>query len=259
MPAIHATAIVDPDAQLADDVEVGPYCVIGPKVKIGAGTRFVSHVRVEGPSTIGSGNIFYPFGNIGAAPQDLKYKGEDSELIVGDNNKIRECVTLNRGTTGGGMVTKIGNGCLLMAYAHVGHDSIIHDNVILANSVAVAGHVIVQEGASVGGLCGITQFNVIGKMAYIGGCSLIHKDVAPFVTALGNPVAPRGINKVGLERKGFSEAAVRELIKLYKIIFMKGLTVREAETEARASCDLTLPEPAYFLDFVLASKNGVAR
>jgi UDP-N-acetylglucosamine acyltransferase len=259
MANIHPTALVDPKAELDNTVEVGPYCVIGPKVCIGAGTRFISHVRVEGPTGIGRDNLFFPFSNVGAVPQDLKYQGEESELMVGDRNRVRECVTLNRGTTGGGNVTRIGSDCLFMAYAHVGHDSQIEDMVILANSVAIAGHVTVQYGASVGGLCGVTQFNVIGRMAYVGGCSLVHKDVAPFVTAIGNPVQPRGINKVGLERKGVPDNAIRELTKAYKIIFMKNLTTQEAEKEIQESCDASVEEIGILLAFVNNSKNGIAR
>jgi len=259
MANIHPSSYVDSGAVLHETVEVGPFCFVGPKVTIGANTRLISHLRFEGPTTVGTDNIFYPFSNIGAAPQDLKYRGEESELIIGDRNKIRECVTLNRGTIGGGNVTRLGNDNLLMAYVHLGHDSIVGNHVILANSVAVAGHVIIQDGVSVGGLCGLTQFCVLGKMSYIGASSMIQKDVPPFCTAIGNPVVPRGINKVGLERKGVCEAAIKDLVKAYKVMFMKGLTVKEAESEIRNSCNLELPEVAYFLDFILTCPNGIAR
>ncbi|MBL8026223.1 MAG: acyl-ACP--UDP-N-acetylglucosamine O-acyltransferase [Fibrobacteres bacterium] len=259
MATIHPSSIIDNSAEIDTSVEIGPFCYIGPKVKIGANTRIISHLRIEGPTTIGSGNIFYPFSNIGAAPQDLKYKGEDSELIIGNDNTIRECVTLNRGTLGGGNVTKIGNGCLLMANSHVGHDAIIGNGVILANSVAIAGHVIVQDNAIVGGLTGVTQFCIIGKHAYIGANSMIHKDVPPFTTAIGNPVVPRGINKVGLTRKGYTEEAIKELVKVFKIFFLQGLTVAEAEKEVVAKCDLSQPETAFLVDFIRTSPNGIAR
>jgi UDP-N-acetylglucosamine acyltransferase len=259
MAVIHPTALIDPKADLDNTVEVGPYCIIGPKVKIGSGSRLMSHVRVEGPATVGADNLFFPFCYVGAIPQDLKYQGEESELIIGDRNRFRECVTLNRGTTGGGNITKIGNDCLVMANAHVGHDAIIGDNVILANSVAIAGHVTIHNGARVGGLCGITQFNVIGTLAYVGGCSLVHKDVAPFVSAMGNPVKPKGLNKVGLERDGYSEEVIQEISKAFKIIFLKNLTVEEAEKEINTTCNTGLSQIKELADFIKNSKNGIAR
>jgi UDP-N-acetylglucosamine acyltransferase len=259
MTKIHPSSIIDKDAEIDSSVEIGPFCYVGPKVKIGAGTTVISHARIEGPTTIGRNNRIYPFTNIGAAPQDLKYKGEESELIIGNDNTIRECVTLNRGTIGGGNVTRVDNGCLLMAYSHIGHDAHIHSGVILANSVAVAGHVIIEENAIIGGLVGITQFCKIGRHAYIGASSMIHKDVPPFSTAIGNPVVPRGINKVGLIRKGIPESNVKELTKAFKIYFMKGLTVAEAEKEALSDCDVNIPEVTHFIDFIRTSPNGIAR
>ena len=259
MSKIHPTSIVDKTAEIHDSVEIGPYCIVGPKVKIESNTILMSHVRMEGPTTIGSRNTFFPFTFIGADPQDLKYKGEESELIIGNDNTIRECVTLNRGTTGGGNVTRIGNNCLIMAYTHLGHDTIVEDEVIIANAVQVAGHVTIKSGARIGGSNAITQFNVVGELSFTGGISLIHKDLPPYVIAVGNPIVPRGINKVGLERKGISENVIKELTKAYKIFFMKQLTVKEAEKEMRETCDLSMPETAHFLEFILMSKNGVAR
>ncbi|MFH0918943.1 MAG: acyl-ACP--UDP-N-acetylglucosamine O-acyltransferase [Fibrobacterota bacterium] len=259
MSLVHPSAIIDPKAELDPTVEVGPFCLVGPKVKIDAGTRLLSHVRVDGPTRIGKNNTFFPFSYIGAVPQDLKYKGEESELIVGDNNRIRECVTLNRGTTGGGNVTKVGNNCLLMAYVHLGHDTIIEDDAILANAANLAGHVTVQRGARVGGMTAVTQFVVIGAWSYLGAQAMVHKDIPPFVSAHGNPIEPRGINKVGLERHGLSEHAIKELQKAYKIFFMRNLTVKESEAALRAECDMTVPELSQLLEFILNSKNGIAR
>ncbi len=259
MSKIHSSSIVDKKANIDESVEIGPFCCVGPGVNIASETVLISHVRIEGPTTIGKRNIIYPFSNIGAAPQDLKYNGEASELLVGDDNKIRECVTLNRGTTGGGNVTKIGSNCLFMAYSHVGHDAVIGDGVILANSAAVAGHVVIQDYAIVGGLTGVTQFCVVGKHAYIGANSMIHKDVPPFVTANGAPIVPRGINKVGLSRKGYSEVTIRELIKVYKIFFLQGHTVASAEKIAQTECLLSIPEVSFLIDFIKNSPNGIAR
>ncbi|OGJ88593.1 MAG: acyl-[acyl-carrier-protein]--UDP-N-acetylglucosamine O-acyltransferase [Candidatus Raymondbacteria bacterium RifOxyA12_full_50_37] len=259
MATIHSTAIIDPGAELDSTVDVGPYCIVGPKVKIGAGTRFMSHVQVEGPTTIGKDNMFFPFSYIGAVPVDLKYRGEESELIIGDNNNIRESVSLHRGTIGGGNITKIGNNCLIMAYVHAGHDTIIEDEVIVANATQIAGHVLIKKGARVGGVSAITQFCVIGEMAYIGASSLIHKDIPPYVSATGNPIKPSGINKVGLERKGHGVETINELKKAYKIIYMKNLTIAEAEKEIMTSCDMSLAELQNMVNFIKTSPNGIAR
>lgn len=259
MATIHPSSIVDPKAELDSTVEVGPFCVIGPKVKIGNGTRLLSHLRVEGPTVIGRDNVFFPFSFIGAIPQDLKYKGEESELIIGDRNRVRECVTLNRGTTGGGNITKIGDDNLLMAYVHLGHDTIVGNGTVIANAVNIAGHVLIHDGARVGGITAVTQFTVIGSMAFIGASCLVQKDVPPFVTATGNPVVPRGINKVGLERKGCPARTIDELVKVYKIVYMKNLTTAEALKEVDASCDTSIPEVRLMSDFIRNSKNGIAR
>jgi UDP-N-acetylglucosamine acyltransferase len=259
MAIIHPSSIVDSKAELDSSVEVGPFCIIGPRVKIGRGTKFMSHVRVEGPTAIGKDNIFFPFSFIGAIPQDLKYKGEESELIIGDRNRVRECVTLNRGTTGGGNVTKIGNDNLLMAYVHLGHDTIVGNGTVIANAVNVAGHVNIHDGARVGGITAVTQFIAIGTMAFTGACCLIQKDIPPFVSVTGNPAEPRGINKVGLERKGVPAETIEELISAYKILYMKKLTTTEAIKKIESSCNTSLKEIQVFLDFIKNSKNGIAR
>ena len=259
MATIHPSSIVDPKAELDSSVIVGPFCIIGPNVKIGAGTELMSHLRVEGPTIIGKNNRFFPFSFIGAVPQDLKYKGEESELIIGDDNRIRECVTLNRGTTGGGNITRIGNNNLLMAYVHLGHDTIIKNDTVLANSVNIAGHVTVEEGARIGGITAVTQFVTIGRMAFIGASCLVQKDIPPFITATGNPVTPRGINKVGMERKGTSAETITQILRAYKILYLKNLTIADALAEIESNCNPSLPEIAEFLAFLRHSKNGIAR
>lgn len=216
---IHSTAIVDKHAEIDSNVEIGPFCVIGPKVKIGSGTRLMSHVVVDGKTTIGKDNLFYPFAVVGAKPQDLKYKGEDTELIVGDQNTIRESVTLNLGTIQGGGLTKVGNGNLLMAYVHLGHDSKVGNHCIIANAVQVAGHVEMEDFVTIGGVSGVAQFLKIGQHAYVSGHTGIEKSIPPFCIAFGSrPMLLRGANIVGLRRRGLKAETIQvinEAIKLW--------------------------------------------
>jgi UDP-N-acetylglucosamine acyltransferase len=217
---IHPSAIIDPAAEIASDVEIGPFCTIGPNVKIASGSRLLSHISVDGWTTIGMNNTIFPFSSVGAVPQDLKYKGERTELIIGDHNTIRECTTLNLGTVQGGGKSVIGNHNLLMAYVHLGHDSVVGNHCILANSVNLAGHVIVEDFANIGGMTGITQFLRVGMHSFVGGASLVDREVPPFTIVVGNrPCEMKGANIIGMRRKGYKAdaiTAVNESIKLWK-------------------------------------------
>lgn len=219
MSKIHPTAIIHPSAELDSSVEVGPWCQIGPKVKVAQGTRFIANVIVDGRTTIGEGNTFFPFSAIGMIPQDLKYKGEDTELIIGDSNSIRECVTLNLGTVQGGGKTVVGDHNLLMAYSHLGHDCYIGNHCILANSAGLAGHCVLEDYVTMGGMCGVGPFVRIGSYAYIAGFSGVEKDIPPFAIAIGSrPCAIKGTNIVGLRRRGIPAetiSVINESIKLW--------------------------------------------
>ena len=204
MTEIHPTAIVEPGARLGEGVVIGPYCCVGGKVELGDGVRLHSHVVVAGKTTIGPNTQIYPFASIGHPPQDLKYKGEESELVIGANNVIREHATMNPGTAGGGLITRIGDNCLFMVGAHVAHDCDIASNVILANNATLAGHVAVDEFAILGGLSAIHQFCRIGRHAMIGGMSGVENDVIPYGSVTGNRARLEGLNIVGLRRRGFS-------------------------------------------------------
>ncbi|MDH3444884.1 MAG: acyl-ACP--UDP-N-acetylglucosamine O-acyltransferase, partial [Deltaproteobacteria bacterium] len=203
MLKLHATAVVDRKAEIDADVDIGPYCVIGPGVKIGKGTKLKSHVVVEGRTTLGEENVIFPFATVGMIPQDLKYKGEPSELLIGDRNTIREYASLNPGTLGGGMVTRIGNQNLLMMYCHIAHDCILGNGNVIANGATLGGHVIIENYVIVGGLVGIHQFVKIGSGAILGAGSMVSKDVPPFCNATGDRARLRGLNLEGLRRRGF--------------------------------------------------------
>jgi UDP-N-acetylglucosamine acyltransferase len=227
MSLIHPTAVISDGASIADDVSIGPYCVIGPDVTISAGTVLHSHVVLAGKTTIGSDNKIFPFASIGHAPQDLKYHGEESEVIIGDRNTIREHVTINPGTEGGGMVTRVGNNCLMMVAAHVAHDCQISDSAILVNNATLAGHVSVGEFAIIGGLSAVHQFVRIGKHAMIGGCSGVENDVIPYGSVLGNRAHLGGLNLVGLKRRGFSRDVIHDLRNAYRLLFAPEGTLQE--------------------------------
>src|SRR5215471_13037695 len=200
--SVHSTAIVDPGARIAGTAEIGPYCIVGAEVEIGAGTRLMAHVYVEGPTGIGEDNLFYPYSSIGVASQDLKYKGERAETKIGSRNRIREFVTIHRGTQGGGLVTSIGDDNLLMAYVHVAHDVQIGNHVILVNGVTLGGHVVVDDWAEVSAFTGIHQFCHVGRHAIVGGYSVVVQDVMPFSNTVSErPIRVFGANKIGLDRK----------------------------------------------------------
>ncbi|KPF86234.1 UDP-N-acetylglucosamine acyltransferase [alpha proteobacterium AAP38] len=216
---IHPSAIVDPGARIAAGVEIGPFCVVGPHVVLGDYVRLISHVAIDGRTTIGEGTIVYPFASLGHAPQDLKYKGEPSELIIGRHNRIRENVTMNTGTEGGGMVTRVGDGGLFMVGVHVGHDCIVGNNVILANNATLGGHVVVGDHAVLGGLSAVHQFVRIGAHAMIGGMSGVEADVIPYGLVKGDRAFLAGLNLVGLQRRGFAKEDIHALRAAFRQLF----------------------------------------
>lgn len=252
---VHATAVVDASAQLADDVSVGPFAVIGPDVVIGPRSRIGPHVFVERNTTIGADCRIHAGAVLGSDPQDLKFDGEHTRLTIGDDTVIREYATLNRGTAARGR-TQIGSHCLLMAYSHVAHDCVLGDHVILSNSVNMGGHVEIGDWAIVGGLTAIHQFVRIGAHAFVGGAGRVQKDVPPYVKAAGSPLALYGLNSVGLQRRGFSDSTRAELKKAYRLLFNSSYNVSQALERARAELDVT-PEVDALLSFVASSERGV--
>lgn len=258
MSRIHTTALVDPCAELDLDVEVGPYSIIGPKVKIGKGTRINSHVVVEGNTTIGEGNHIFQFSTVGSVPQDLKYKGEESQLIIGSYNVIREFASLNPGTSGGGMLTSIGDRNLMMMYCHIAHDCIIGSHSVIANGATLGGHVIIEDYVIAGGLVGIHQFVRVGTGSILGAGSMVSKDIPPYCNATGDRVRLRGLNLEGLRRRGFSRDRIDALKKAYRIIFQSGLRTKEALQKARTEIPQTR-EVGHMIRFIESSERGVCR
>jgi UDP-N-acetylglucosamine acyltransferase len=232
MPQIHPTAIVMPGATLAADAVIGPYCVIGEHVVLGAGVRLAAHVVIDGRTTIGEATRIFPFASIGLEPQDLKYRGENSSLEIGRNNTIREHVTINPGTAGGGMVTRVGDNCLLMVGAHVAHDCQIGNHVIMVNNATLAGHVSVADYALLGGLSAVHQFVRIGRHAMIGGMSGVERDVIPYGQVMGNRARLTGLNVIGMQRRGFSREEIQGLRTAYNFLFSTERTLTERVAEA---------------------------
>lgn len=253
---IHPAAVVHEDASLAADVAVGPGAVIGPGVVIASATIIGSNALVERDTIIGEGCTIAHGAVLGTDPQDLKYGGEETQLVVGDRTVVREYATLNRGTSASGR-TVVGSDCLIMAYTHVAHDCHIGDNVVLANAVNMGGHVTIDDWAIVGGMTPIHQFVRIGEHAFVGGASRVHKDVPPFVRAAGNPLEMSGLNSVGLRRRGFEEGARRELKRAYRMIYTSDLNLTQALERARLELE-PLAEVEIFLSFFEASERGVA-
>jgi len=234
---IHPTAVVDIKANIDTNVKIGPYCIIGKNVTIDSGTILKSHICIEGNVNIGKNNIIYPFAVIGTDPQDLKFKGEQSCIEIGDNNKIREHVTIHPGTKDGNMKTKIGNNCLFMISSHIAHDCIIHNNVILANNATLAGHVELFDNVIIGGLSAAHQFVKIGKNAIIGGMSGVEKDVIPYSVIRGERAFLAGINLIGLKRKNSSREEIKQLQNFYKALFQKDTNLRDNLQELRKTYD----------------------
>jgi UDP-N-acetylglucosamine acyltransferase len=256
--SIHSTAIVHPKAQIAEGVEIGPYSVIGEHVSIGKDTKIASHVLIEGWTTIGERNEIYSFSSIGTPPQDTGYKGQETSVVIGNDNIIREFATIHRATVKEDRVTSIGDRNFLMAYIHVAHDCKLGNNIIMANNAAFGGHVIVEDHAVLGAIVGIHQFVRVGAYSMIGGQSAVVLDVPPYMNATGNRAQLYGLNLVGLKRKGFSEQAISNLKKTYKIIFRSGLTQEDAFKRALAEFPDT-KEVGYLVNFMSSSRRGVTR
>jgi UDP-N-acetylglucosamine acyltransferase len=256
---IHPTAIVDPAARVAGSAEIGPYCVIGPEVEIGAGTRLMAHVYVEGPTWIGEDNIFFPYSTVGVASQDLKYRGERAETRIGSRNKIREFVTIHRGTEGGGLVTSIGSDNLLMTHAHVAHDCRIGDHVILANAVGLAGHVIVEDWVDISPYAGVHQFCRIGRHAFIGPYSVIKQDILPFSLTSSKPeVDVFGANSIGLERRGIAKSSIESLQTAFRLLTRSRLNTTQAIERIRVEAP-PCAELDELIEFIRSSERGVVK
>ena len=260
--SVHPSAIVAKGAVIPESCTVGPYCTIGEDVVLGERCQLVSHVVLDGRLTMGNDNRVFSFACLGIAPQDLKYKGEPTQLVIGNKNDIREYVTISRGTSGGGGVTRIGSDCLIMAYTHIGHDSVIGNGCILANGATLAGHVTIEDYATVGALNPVHQFCTIGRYAYIGGGTTITQDVLPYsLTSIERNNRAYGINKVGLERKGFTPEELRQLRAAYKLLQGSKLNTTDAVAAIRekvASGEFG-EKVAYLADFIARSQRGVIK
>lgn len=256
---IHPTAIIENGAILGKNVYIGPYCCIGSAVVLGDNVRLISHITIAGQTTIGARTEIYPFASLGHRPQDLKYKGEGSQLDIGTDNQIREYVTVQPGTQGGGMITKVGNHCLLMASSHVAHDCLVGDHVILANNATLAGHVVVGDHAIIGGLSAIHQFVRIGSHAMIGGMSGVEADVIPYGVVVGERARLSGLNLIGLKRRGFSSQEINKLREAYKNIFSniekEGVETLLDRVKKVETADGKDPQIATLIDFIMADSH----
>jgi UDP-N-acetylglucosamine acyltransferase len=255
---IHPTAIIDPSAEVPASCNVGPYCVIGAHVQLGENCELMSHIVIHGSTKIGSNNRVFPFAAIGVEPQDVSYKGEPTRLEIGDHNVIREYVTINRGTTKGGGVTRIGSHILIMAYAHVGHDCQVGDHVMLVNAATLAGHVTIEEWAVVGAMSPVHQFVRVGAHAYVGGGSTITQDVLPFsMTSAVRDVHAYGLNKVGLQRRGFSEDRIQDLHSAYRSLLAAKMNTSQALEKLKA--EQPSEDVRYLIDFIEKSERGILK
>lgn len=254
--SIHPTASIDPCARIAEDAEIGPYCIIGAEVEIGARTRLMAHNYLEGPTFIGADNIFYPYSTVGVAPQDKKYRGERAETRIGDRNTIREFVTIHRGTEGGGLITSIGHDNLLMTYTHVAHDVRIGDHVILGNSVGLAGHVIIEDWADVSPFSGVHQFCRIGRHAFVGPYTVVKQDVLPYSLTSNKPeAAVFGANVIGLERRGFPAAQIESLQTALRLLTRAQLNTSQALDRIRAEVP-PCQGITELIEFIRSSERG---
>lgn len=256
MAQIHPTAIVDKVAELGEGVTVGPYSIIQGRVVIGHDTHIGSHVVIKEFTTIGNKCRIFQFAVLGEIPQDLKFQGEESQLIIGDGNTIREFATMHRGTAGGGGITRVGHGNLFMAYTHVAHDCQVGNGVVMSNAATLAGHIIVEDYAILGGLSAVHQFCRIGRFAFVGGCSAVHRDVPPFAMAVGNRAKLVGLNLVGLKRHGVGDAALQSLKRAYELLFLSDLNQKEALGRIKEESPLS-PEIQHLLDFLESSERGL--
>jgi UDP-N-acetylglucosamine acyltransferase len=265
MTRIHTSAVVDSKAELASDVEIGPYSVIGPNVKIGAGTKVGSHTVIEGYTTIGKENNFAHFAAIGGPPQDMKYRGEPTQLIIGDRNTIREFTTIHTGTAQDEGITRIGSDNWIMSYVHIAHDCQIGNHTIFSSNAQIAGHVHVDDWAIMGGMSGVHQFVRIGQHVMLGGASVLVQDIPPFVIAAGDKASPHGINVEGLKRRGFSSETISALRQAYKVLYKDGLSFEDAKVEIKkmisthAADTATAEKLTQFHDFIAASTRGIIR
>jgi UDP-N-acetylglucosamine acyltransferase len=255
---IHPSAIISPEAQLADDVTIEAFSIIGPDVVIGSGTVVGPHTVIDGNTTIGENNRIFPFTSIGLDPQDLTYAGEDTKVVIGNNNIIRENVTIHRGTSRGRGTTRVGDGVFLMAYSHIAHDCQIEDGIIMANAVTLGGHVEIGKYAVLGGIVAIHQFVRVGEYCCIGGMSGLRMDLPPYMLATGEPLKLFGPNIIGLKRHGFSEKSIHAIRKFYKIFWRSGLPLKDAVRKAREEIE-PLHELEKLIQFVSDSKRGIAR
>jgi UDP-N-acetylglucosamine acyltransferase len=258
MTRIHETARVDRRAEIDADVEIGPYSIVAAHVKIGNGSRIKCHVVIEGRTTLGEGNVVFQFATVGSVPQDLKYKGEPSELIIGNHNTIREFVSINPGTAGGGMITRIGDRNLLMMYCHIAHDCILGNYNIIANGATLGGHVVIEDYVIVGGLVGIHQFTKVGRGAILGAGSMVSKDVPPYCNATGDRARLHGLNLEGLKRRGVGKEKVEALRKAYRIMFRSKLKTRDAIAKVRQELS-GCAETEQLVAFVENSERGTCR
>ena len=255
---IHPTAVVSPKARLGYDCFVGPYSIIGDEVELGDGVRLESHCVIDGRTSIGDETHIFPFVSIGLASQDLKYKGEASETRIGKRNKIREFVTVHRGTAGGGMLTQTGDDCLLMAQAHVAHDCLLGDGVIMANAATLAGHVIIEDRANIGAYSGVHQFCRVGKEAYVGGYSVIVKDALPFALTVGNHARCYGLNITGMKRRGYNRSVIDSLHHAFHLLLSAKLNTTQAVERIREEISGS-EEVSYLLSFIEGSHRGVIK
>jgi len=257
-PQIHPTAVISSGAQLGSDCAIGPYAIIGDEVVLGNGVRLEGHCVIDGRTRIGDDCHFFPFVSIGLPPQDLKFAGEQSETQIGRGTRIREFVTVHRGTAGGGGITRIGENCFLMAQAHVAHDCLIGDNVIMANAATLAGHVTVADGANIGAYSGVHQFCRVGREAYIGGYSVVVKDALPFGLTVGNHAKCYGLNKVGMRRRGYSRETLQALHHAFHLLLSAKLNTSQAIEQIRKDITNT-PEVEELVQFVESSQRGVIK
>ncbi|MFN2427326.1 MAG: acyl-ACP--UDP-N-acetylglucosamine O-acyltransferase [Candidatus Binatia bacterium] len=255
---IHPTAVVDAAARLGDGVQIGPYAIVGPGVSIGDGTEIGPHVVIDGLTTIGARCRFTGQSSIGSPPQDLKYAGGPTRLEIGDDNIVREFVTMNRATEHGGGVTRVGSHGMFMAYAHVAHDCTVGDHVVMANAATLAGHVTIEDHAIVGGLVAIHQFVRIGESAILGGGAMVTLDIAPYCMAAGDRAALHGLNVIGLKRRGFSPQTLMALRSAYRTIFRSGVRLKDAVEALRAQANLD-SRVTHLLDFIEQSQRGICR
>jgi len=255
---IHPTAVVSPKARLGYDCFVGPYSIIGDEVELGDGVRLESHCVIDGRTSIGEGTHIFPFVSIGLASQDLKYKGEPSETRIGKRNKIREFVTIHRGTAGGGMLTKTGDDCLIMAQAHIAHDCLLGDGVIMANAATLAGHVVIEDRANIGAYSGVHQFCRVGREAYVGGYSVVVKDALPFALTVGNHAKCYGLNITGMKRRGYNRAVIDSLHHAFHLLLSAKLNTTQAVEQIRNELSGS-EEVSYLISFIESSQRGVIK